>query len=323
MPNLLIWIIDEEWPDYNLEWELLEQAFPGCTIRHSGYDYQADLKEFGHRADAILAQVYVHIPQEVIAQLECCRAIAVYGGGFDRIDVAAARQHGIPVTNVQGYCAEDIADYVMAAIYHFNKRINQFSSNLSNGLWGTPAVDKPIRRLSGSTLMVVGCGQIGRTVAQKAGAAGLRVVGYDPMANEQMLLQAGIERVELNDGLAQADFVSVHVNYSLATDGLLGMEQFRRMKRDAILINAARGRILVEQNLIVAVDQGVIGGAVVDVISNEPPTPDEAIFGHKNLIVTPHVSYISEESHHELKLRAITNLIKMLQGEHPADLVNG
>ena len=319
----LIWIIDEEWGDYNVEHEFLPKELPGCTIRRSTYDYQADLEEFGYKADIILAQVYASVPKAVIDRLENCKGIAVYGGGYDRIDIEAAKAKGIMVTNVQGYCAEDIADYVMAAMYRFNKKLDFFNDNLGNGLWGAGAVDQPIRRLSHNVLMVVGCGTIGRTSAARAKAIGMRVIGYDPNMPDDVLLQAGIEPVSLDEGLPQADFVTVHVKYTPATHHLLGMEQFSKMKKTAVLINSARGGILVEDDLIAAVDQGVIAGAVVDVITHEPPDANEKIFGHKNLIVTPHVSYISEESYRDLKLRTLGNALKMFRGERPADLVNG
>ncbi len=323
MKEPLIWIIDEEWGDYEVEHDILPKEYPGCTIRRSTYDYKADLEEFGYRADLILAQVYASIPKETIDRLENCKGIAVYGGGYDRIDIKAAKEKGIPVTNVQGYCAEDIADYVMAAMYRFNKKLDFFNDNLKNGLWGAGAVDRPIHRLSNCTLAVVGCGRIGQTVAARAKALGMRVVGYDPHASVETLEKVGIEPVSLEEGLAQADFVTVHVKYTPATHHLLSMQHFSQMKKSAVLINSARGGILVEDDLIAAVDQGVIAGAVVDVITHEPPAPDEKIFGHENLIVTPHVSYISVESYQELKMRTLRNAMKMYRGERPDDLVNG
>ena len=127
---MLIWIIDEEWKDYNMEKEVLEARYPGVTIKCSTYDYEKDLKKFGCKADGILAQVYAPLPASTINQLQNCKGIAVYGGGYDRVDVAAARTRGISVTNISGYCAEDLADYVVAAMYFANKRIAQYSNTV-------------------------------------------------------------------------------------------------------------------------------------------------------------------------------------------------
>ena len=117
----LFWFIDEEWKDYDIETAVLRQQYPDCELKFSNYDYERDLEEFGYRADAIIAQVYAQIPASTIQRLQNCKGIAVLGGGYDRIDTAAAREKGIGVTNVQGYCAEDLADYVLAAIFHFYK----------------------------------------------------------------------------------------------------------------------------------------------------------------------------------------------------------
>ena len=117
----LIWIIDEEWAEYDLEQTMLKEKYPDCVIKFSSYDYEEDLQAFGKSADAILTQIYADISKETIKQLTCCKAIAVYGSGYDRVDIIAAKEKGIKVTNVAGYCKEDIADYVMAAVYFFYK----------------------------------------------------------------------------------------------------------------------------------------------------------------------------------------------------------
>lgn len=323
MTNPLIWIIDDEWPDYEVEQQLLAASFPACEIRYSKDNYLADLQDFGHQVDGIIAQISVNIDEAMLAQLPKCKGIAVYGAGFERVDIAAARARGIMVTNVQGYCNEDIGDYVMAAIYRSHKRIDAFHGNIKNGLWGAGAVATPIRRLSSQTLAVLGCGAIGRAVAKKALAAGLRVVGYDPYINEEVLHAHGIEKVTLEQALAAGDFISVHINYTPSMDGFLNKEHFAQMKSTAILINAARGRLIHEPDLIAAVQQGSIGGAVLDVIVNEPISMDDALLGVENVTITPHISYISEESFEDLKAIATKNLIAMLQGEKPAHLVNG
>ena len=120
----LIWIIDEEWSDYEVEIDTLKETFPDCEIKMSNYNYKEDLEKFGYKADGILAQVYANIPKDTIDKLKNCKGIAIYGGGYDRVDIKAARDKDISVTNVQGYCAEDLADYIIAAIFLFNKKPN-------------------------------------------------------------------------------------------------------------------------------------------------------------------------------------------------------
>ena len=318
----LVWIIDEEWADYDTETSLLRQWDPECEIRCSGYDYDEDMRAFGTRADLILAQVYAPIARTTIDALECCKGIAISGGGYDRVDVAAAAAKGIPVTNVQGYCAEDLADYVLAAMFHINKPLLGFGDSIRRGLWGAQAVAEPAHRLSACTLMVVGCGRIGSTVAQRAHSLGMKVLGYDPHRTSQELAADGIEGIGLREGLAQADFISVNVKLTPETTGLLGIEDFRCCRPTAYLINTSRGKILNEDDLVQAVNEGVLAGAVVDVIAHEPPNGDEPILSCPGITVTPHISYISQESFQELRERTVANAIAMAEGHIPADVVN-
>lgn len=322
LSNPFIWIIDEEWPDYEMEKEILNKTYANCTIKYSTYDNAADLAAFGDQVDAVICQVYAYITAEMLEKMPRCKAIAVYGGGFDRVDIQAAKAKGIKVTNVSGYCAEDLADYVLASIYHFNKRLTAYSGSIAKGLWGAQAVAKPIRRIKGSKLMIVGFGRIGRIVARRAQAVNIDVMAYDAYVDGETMAACGVEKVDLEEGLKQADFVSVNAIYTKETEGLLSYREFKLMKPTAYLINTARGRILVEDDLIKAVNEGVIAGAAVDVIADEPPKGNEAIFRCGNILVTPHISYISIDSYTELKTRAVGNVITILKGETPADLVN-
>lgn len=318
----LVWIIDEEWADYEDETRMLRDWDPECDIRFSGYDYEKDLRNFGYRADLILAQVYAPIPRTTIERLERCRGIALFGGGYDRVDVEAAAEHGIPVTNVHGYCAEDLADYVLAAIFRWNKPLEGYGRTIAAGVWGAQAMPVPQHRLSSMTLMVVGCGRIGLTVAKRAGALGMKVIGYDPHRTDAELADRGVERVELHEGLARADVISVNARLCDETVGLLGEREFACCKSGSLLVNTARGGILDETALVHAVRAGRPASAVVDVIAHEPPSGDEEILHCEGITVTPHISYISIESFTELRSRTVHNGIDMVEGRHPADVVN-
>ena len=318
----LIWIIDEEWPDYDIEKQMLEEAFPGCEIRFSGNDYQKDLEDFGKDADAIVSQIYVYIPKETIEKLNQCKIIAVYGGGYDRVDYPFAKTRGIPVTNVQGYCAEDLADYVMAAIYGTNKQLKGFDEKIEKGVWGAMAIDRQPRRISSSTLHIIGFGTIGRVVGTKAKALGMKVTAYDPYVDKETVSSYGVEKVDWEEGLRNADFVSLNPIYNKDTDSLVSYEAFRLMKPTATLINTSRGRVVNEPDLVRAVKEGLIAGAVVDVIAHEPPDGSEEVLHCPGIVVTPHVSYISVESFADLKQKAVGNVIKALTGQQPNDVVN-
>ncbi len=318
----LIWIIDEEWSEYRIEEKIFKEKYPHSTIKYSSYDYIEDLEAFGHQADIIMAQVYADIPGEVLRKLKKCKGIAVYGGGFDRVDVRTARELGIGVTNVSDYCKEDLAEYVMSCIFHFRKNILGYAEVMNRGTWGAQAVHKVTRRVTGSNLLIVGFGRIGKCVAQKCGVLGMRILAFDPYVDAEQMNMLGAEKVSWTEGLKQADFISINAILNQETERLIGYEDFKQMKNTAYVINTARGRIVVEADLIQAIDEGLIAGAALDVIEVEPPTFKEDIFLAQRVIVTPHISYISEESYAELKARSVSNAIEFLEDRVPADLVN-
>ena len=317
----LIWIIDEEWADYEREIEMLNEKYPEYTLKISGYDYQADLEEFGKDVDAIMAQIYTHIPKETIDKLDNCKAIAVYGGGYDRVDTQAARAKGIRVTNVSNYCKEDLADYVMAAIYHFYKETFMIAPKVKEVEWGAQAVECPPNRLTNQTLHIIGFGRIGQEVARKAIANGMKVTAYDQYQSLDISM-FGAERVTWEDGLKNADFISLHCIQNEDTMDLLKYEDFCLMKPSAVFINTSRGKIPNEADLIKAVQEKKLKAAVIDVIAAEPPTYDEDIFNVENIYVTPHISYISQQSYNELKERAVKNIIMGMEDVDSPDLVN-
>lgn len=318
-----VWIIDEEWGSIDVEAALLEAAYPGVQILHSTYDHADELATFGRTCDLIIAQVYAQLPASTIRALECCRGIAVMGGGFDRVDLAAATAQGIPVTNVRGYCAEDLAQYVRTAILTDAKPLVEAIGPWGALPWGLLAYPVLPRRVAGQTLLIVGYGGIGRTVARRALALGMHVVATDPHVTPQTMAADGVEWVEWDQGFACADVVSVHCSLSESTRGIIGAHEFQLMGEDALLVNTSRGAILDEPALVEALRGGTIRAATLDVITHEPPDFDEEIFRAPGVHVTPHVSYVSYESITELRSRSVSNALAMYEGRIPADCVNG
>ena len=289
-------------------------------------EWQKDLKEFGYRADGILAQVYASIPKSTIDRLENCKGIAVYGGGYDRIDVAAARTKNISVTNISGYCAEDLADYVVAAMYFVNKGLAFYSrtvvEDVKAGKWGAMAALSPVHRLENQTLGIVGLGVIGKTVAKRAQALGIHVIAFDDFVDKKTMSNLGVEKVSWEDIFKRSDYISVHLKGCDENTDKIDAAALSYMKDTAWLINTSRGKVVSEDALIDAVKSKKIGGAILDVMKTEPPAGDEPILHVPNIYVTPHVSYISIESFKALKDRALENLENMLAGKRPRDLVN-
>lgn len=317
----LIWIIDEEWPGYTLEKQVFDAAFPTYDLRFSSNAYADDLLAFGHRADAVLAQISVNIDAAFLAKLETCKVLSVYGSGYNNVDIAAARKQGIPVAFVPGYCAQDIAEYILAAVCSFQKGLTGYENVIDQGLWGAQAVPAPGHRIGAGTLLVAGFGRIGGIVAQKASALGMRILAYDPFVREEALKSSGAQAVSLEEGLEQADFVSVHTTYMPGMKPLFSGAEFARMKPSAVFINASRGGVIDQDALVRAVATGTIRGAALDVLVSEPPAPDDPVLHTPGILVTPHISYYSEDSLAELQTRAAQNVAAVLTGHGRADFV--
>lgn len=321
MSNASFWIIDDEWKEHGLEETLLREAYPGCELRITDTLREEELLSFGGEVDIVLAQISARIDARVIAGLKRCRGIAVFGSGYDNVDIRAAKAAGIAVTNVNGYCAEDIAEYVTAVLLWDNKRLGSFAQRVKSGDWGAGALDAPIHRIGSRTLMLLGLGHIGSAVARRARLLGMRVLAYSPHMTAQLAAECGAEMVTLEDGLAQADYVSLHMPLNERTAGMVDAPFLRRMKPSALLINTARGALVCEEELICAVRGGVIRGAVTDVCCQEPLPPESALLHTPGITVTPHISYASEEALLELRRRAVENALAMYRGETPPDLI--
>ena len=204
----------------------------------------------------------------------------------------------------------------------FNKKIEYFYNNLDSKFWGAPAVKENIKRLSNQKLLIIGFGTIGKILAKRVSSLGIKVLAYDEFLSEDEIKRYNVEKVSWEEGLKQADYISINLKGCDENINKLSMKDFKLMKNTAYIINTARGKILKEDDLIEAVKNKIIAGAVLDVIKTEPPTGDEAILHCDNIIVTPHISYISEESFKDLKLKTLKNLIDMMNDKKPIDLVN-
>lgn len=324
MEKPFFWIIDDEWADYEREKTVFDRAFgaDAYELAFSGpKTYREDLSRYGPLADAVLTQIDIEIGPREMEQLTHCRILSNYGTGYNNIDVQEARARGIAVGYIPGYCAEDIADYVLSVLYRRYKPTAGFEEEIRAGKWGAAAMPEPLHRLSSKKLFLVGFGSIARAVAQKARGVGLSVSAWSPHLNAERAAAAGVCYQPLAEGLADADIVSLHLRYDKETHHFIGAAELARMKRDAILINTARGGVLDTNALIAAVREGKLGGAVLDVLEQEPPDPLDPVLHCPGIEVTPHISYDSEEALGDLQRRAAENAVHVLKGKPGADLV--
>lgn len=308
-----IWIIDGDWKEYNIEEKMIKESLPDYEIKYSGRDFHNDLEDFGKHAEAIIAQIDIEISPQVIDKLENCKVISVYGVGYNNIDVNYAKSKGIIVANVPSYCIEEVSDHVISFIFEFYKSLSSYKDKIKQGLWGVDTMDYIPKRIKESVLFLIGFGKIAKLEAKKAKALGMDVLVYDPYVNDAELKHYGVKGVTFQEGLKLSDYVSIAVPLNENTRGMIGMKELKLMKKSAVLLNASRGEIIIENDLIDAVKNGVIRGAGLDVVCNEPPDPESEILKVDNIIVTPHISYASKESMIELRETVALNVVEALK----------
>ena len=244
--------------------------------------------------DALLNTYAGPITADVMARMPKCRIIARYGIGVDTIDLEAATRAGIIVTNNPTYCIEEVAEQTMALILSSARKIPFYDRMVRSGRWEVPP-GKPIYRLAGRTLGLVGFGNIARQVAVRAAAFGLNVLYSDPFVKEGQFKVPG-RAVDLDTLLRDSDFVSLHPPLTPQTRKMIGEDAFVKMKRTAILVNCARGPIVDTDALVSALDAKRIAGAALDTVDPEPLPDPHPLRGRDNVILNPHVAWYSEQA---------------------------
>ena len=270
--------------------------------------------------DALLNTYAGPITAEVMAKMPKCRIIARYGIGVDTIDLDAATAAGIIVTNNPTYCIEEVAEHTMALMLAAARKVPFYDRLVRSGRWEVPP-GKPLFRLAGATLGLVGFGNIARQVAVRAASFGMNVIFSDPFVTQGQFAVPGTA-AELDQVLSQADFVSVHPPLTKETRGMIGDEAFGKMKRNAWIINCSRGPIIDTAALVRALDAGKIAGCALDTTDPEPLPDPHPLRGRDNVIINPHVAWYSETAMKGLQAGAPGEVRRVLKGEWPVNVVN-
>jgi D-3-phosphoglycerate dehydrogenase len=280
----------------------------------------AEFLDAASDCDALLNTYAGPITADVMAKMPKCRIIARYGIGVDTIDLDAATRAGIIVTNNPTYCIEEVAEQSMALILCAARKIAFYDRMVRGGRWEVPP-GKPIYRLAGSTLGLVGFGNIARQVAARAAAFGMKILYSDPFVKQGQFEVAG-NSVELETLLRESDFVSLHPPLTPQTRKMIGDEAFARMKPTAILVNCARGPVVDTDALVRALDSRKIAGAALDTVDPEPLPSPHPLRGRENVIITPHTAWYSEQAMAGLQAGAPGEVRRVLQGQWPLNVVN-
>jgi glycerate dehydrogenase len=258
------------------------------------------------------------LPGDVIARLPELRYIGVLATGYNVVDVAAAREHGVTVTNIPTYGTASVAQFVFALLLELCHHVGQHSDAVRAGEWSRNPDwsfwKSPLRELSGRTMGIVGFGRIGRATARIADAMGMRVLANDAMEVNAPLYH-GFSWAPVPDLLRESDVVSLHVPLFPETKHMIHAASLAQMKRSAFLINTSRGPLVNDQDLADALNAGVIAGAALDVLSVEPPAESNPLLRARNCLVTPHIAWATLEARARLMEIAITNISAFLEGK--------
>jgi D-3-phosphoglycerate dehydrogenase len=274
------------------------------------------IRDHCREADGLL-NTYTPIDETTLLQLENCKVIARYGIGVDNIDLRAAGERGVVVTNVPDYCLDEVADHTLALLLTVTRKIARGNEVTTAGGWGVDTV-RPIHRLRDRSLGLVGFGNIARRVAARARAFALHVRAYDPYVPAEQIEEAGVVPISsMHELLGISDIVSVHVPLMEATRALIDATAIGAMPPGSILLNTSRGPIIDTTAVFQELWSGHLGGAGLDVFMAEPPDASE-LKDVPNLVVTPHVAFYSEESIEESQTKAARCVVDVLNGTEPA-----
>jgi len=308
-------ITDCDHPSMEIESSILSEIDPEFILAQC--NTEDEVIEVAKDADGIINQ-YAPITRRVIESLKRCKVIARYGVGVDNIDVEAATEHNIIVANVPDYCIDEVSTHALALILACARGITLLDRKIRDKKWDF-TLAKPLFRTQGKTLGLFGLGRIARMVAQKASGFGIKIIAYDPYVSK---VNIGVKLVELSQLLSDSDFVSIHVPLTAETRHSFGKNELKVMKKTAYLINTSRGPIVDEKALYQALKNRWIAGAALDVMEKEPPDWKDLLLKLDNIIITPHISFYSEESYVELKTKVAESVHAVLKGELPRAMVN-
>ena len=305
----------------DLSWDGLSKLVDEYTV----YDITAPEYIIKRSLDAdILVTKKTPVTRQTIEKLPKLKFIAVLATGFNVVDCKAARERGIPVSNIPAYSTDSVAQLVFGFMLEFSNRVALHSESVKNGDWEKSEhfcyLKAPISLLSGKTLGIIGFGRIGFAVAEIANAFKMRVLAFSPHTNTY----DGFGKVEFCSFerlVAESDFVTLHCPLTESTSGMVNKAFLEKMKKTAYLINTSRGGVVNENDLAEALENGTIAGAGLDVLSAEPPKGGNVLIGAKNCLITPHSAWASLEARTKLLNIFLENVESFVKGT-PVNVVN-
>ena len=283
---------------------------------------EEDIIKSAADADAVMVGATEPYTRKAIEAMKKCRVISRTGVGYNNIDVDAATENGIAVAIVTDASIDEVSDHALAFLLAFYRKIVPVDRLVRQGAWQLRRreifeIRVPTVRLSRQTVGVIGVGRIGGAFVRKVRAFGVKVIVYDPYLTENAIQAMGAVKVDFEQLLRESDYVSIHCPATDETKRMFGAGEFSKMKSTAYLINTARGDSVDEKALFIALSEGVIAGAGIDVTDPEPPDPDDPLLQLENVIITAHSAFYSEDSLPALVMGTVGAVVDALKGDWP------
>ncbi|MGV0680716.1 C-terminal binding protein [Mycolicibacterium fortuitum] len=310
-PRPTVVLTDYAWPDTDIERDILSEAGYDLAVGPAVPAPEPDIDALVARHDPVaIMTCWARVSATAIRTPSALRVVTRMGVGLDNIDVRAATEAGVAVTNVTDYCTDEVSDHAVALILNWTRGITAYDRHLRSAGWSVASV--PLGRLREKTVGIVGFGRIGRATAAKLAAFGCRILVHSPRPVDT----AGVEFVSLPTLLGSADVVVMHAPLTPSTRHLMDARHLAYLRKDALLVNVSRGGLIDTEALVEALKSQQLGSVALDVLEDEP-TVHPYLGTHPNVVLTPHVAFSSDASVTELRTKATEDLVRVLTGELP------
>ncbi|WP_420182011.1 C-terminal binding protein [Haloarcula sp. KBTZ06] len=284
-------------------------------------DDEDALRDAAAGAAALVVDVNTPVTAAVLDALDDLQIVARAGVGIDNIDVSAAADNGVTVTNVPEYCTDEVATHTVTLLLDCVRTLTAYDRDVRDGGWGWERT-RPVHRVRDQTLGLVSFGPIARRVRDQLRGFDIDVIAYDPYVDAEEMAEADVEKVTLETLYERADYVSLHAPLTESTAEMIDADALAAMRDHTVLVNTGRGGLVDEGALRAALDDGTIAAAGLDVLAEEPPTADHPLVGLDNCIVTPHAAWYSEEARDDLNAAVAANVEAALAGETPPNRID-
>ena len=306
-------------PHYEIEREMFEKE--GIELDVQNITSQEEYIRLARDADALML-IGLKTPREVIEKLEKCKVIVRYGVGYDVVDVQACTDMGIALCNVPDAGSYEVGSHAFALAMDCLRKVTFYDRQIRKGVWHAGS-GYTLKRMYDYTFGYIGFGNIGRVAAGLARPLGVKILVYDPYVSDEVLEEAGAVRATFEEVLSGSDVINMHLPLNPNTYHMISVEQFKLMKKGAIIINTSRGGLIDQEALMDAIDEGIVAAAGLDVNEHEPLTDlNDRLLTYDTVILTPHTATESNVYAPTLQEKAAKTALQVLRGELPVNTIN-